>query len=126
MITQYDTLHNNPRRRYSPVQSFCIDHSVLKPMTTSRTPLTPRTNFSTELPTVTPTRAARPLQVLPRPSRSEVDSANIAAAYPELHDVVPEYIREKLLSVAPQYVFSHFHPDHVVLYTSGCMSHYQM
>jgi hypothetical protein len=124
-----NTLHNNsrrrlqttPRRRRSLVQSFYIH---LKPMPASRIPLTPKTNFRTApTPVVQEIRLPR---VLPRPSRSEVDAANIVAASPELQNVAPEYIRENLLPVAPQYVFSLLSRLHsLMLHCPGCINLYQ-
>jgi hypothetical protein len=115
-----NTLHNNTqscrrlalRRRRSQLQSFCIHHRVLKPMTASRIPLTPKTNVRPVLPAAkSPVAAIQQIRlprVLPRPSRSEVDAANVVAASPELQNVTPQYIREKLLPLAPQYVFFSF------------------
>jgi len=75
-------------------------------MMASRTPLTPKTNVRPVSPAskspIATTQQIHLPRVLPRPSRSEVDASKIAAASPELQNVSPEYIREKLLTMTPQ------------------------
>ena len=111
------TLHNNPqscrrlsaRRKHSHLRSTRTYLRVSKPITASRIPLTPKTTVRLVSPaSESPIAASQQMRlprILPRPSRSEVDASTIAAASPELEHVSPEYIREKLALITPQYVF---------------------